>query len=453
MRNLFLISYSVRGIKSLDNQAELSFYKKTFIKSEDNRKYNLKAIYGENGSGKSGIITSSQILKNLIIQPDYLVNRFVQKQLSELVNKKLGFVKFSVEYYTNIDDIGRINRYDITVSKDHTGKYSISNEELCSRKANSHSQHMQSVFKVEKGVISDFKEEGEFTQFLRDQTKNLLTSSSLSAVYLRRVRSLAYDDNLISGVKTDLLLLYLFGDSIYTYLDSEDEHAGYFLNDMLENMNDNAESTKIAVELLYKSIHFEKDPVLLPLHPGRMTIPKSLFDSFELQVAGLSRFIQIFKPQLNSLLVQKREDGQFWSCEIIAKYDDYSIYSEFESTGIKKLIKLYSYIQKAMEGNIVFIDELDSNLHDVYLCALLDYIMEYAQGQLCFTTHNIGPMDVLKKNKKSIDFLGSDHMIYPWVSNGNYSPSKLYRGGMIAGSPFNIDSTDFIGVFETTLED
>ena len=128
-------------------------------------------------------------------------------------------------------------------------------------------------------------------------------------------------------------------------------------------------------------------------------------------------------------------------------YDTYKIDAEYESTGIKKLIRLFAYLREMAQGGIVFIDEFDSNLHDVYLCALLEYMMEYGLGQLCFTTHNVGPMDVLKRHKKSIDFLSTDHKIYPWTTNGNYSPSKLYRNGMIEGSPFNIDSTDFIGVF------
>lgn len=57
-----------------------------------------------------------------------------------------------------------------------------------------------------------------------------------------------------------------------------------------------------------------------------------------------------------------------------------------------------------VKGGIVFIDEFDSNLHDVYLCALLEYLAEYGEGQLCFTTHNVGPMDILKQYNKSIDF-------------------------------------------------
>lgn len=85
-------------------------------------------------------------------------------------------------------------------------------------------------------------------------------------------------------------------------------------------------------------------------------------------------------------------------------YDSYKIHAEFESTGIKKLIKLFVYVREMVRGGIVFIDEFDSNLHDVYLCALLEYLMEYGEGQLCFTTHNVGLMDVLKQHKKSIDF-------------------------------------------------
>ena len=86
---------------------------------------------------------------------------------------------------------------------------------------------------------------------------------------------------------------------------------------------------------------------------------------------------------------------------------------EFESTGIKKLVKLYMYIREMKRGGIVFIDEFDANLHDVYLCALLEYLMEYGEGQLCFTTHNIGPMEyaqmVLRGEIEHYLSLGCDH--------------------------------------------
>ena len=104
------------------------------------------------------------------------------------------------------------------------------------------------------------------------------------------------------------------------------------------------------------------------------------------------------------------------------------------------------------QGGIVFIDEFDSNLHDVYLCALLEYLMDYGEGQLCFTTHNVSPMEILKRHKMSIDFLSLDHKISSWKTNGNYSPSNLYKRGMIEGLPFNVDSTDFIGILDSLEE-
>ena len=85
----------------------------------------------------------------------------------------------------------------------------------------------------------------------------------------------------------------------------------------------------------------------------------------------------------------RKEKDNIWICDLIMVYEDYKIHAEFESTGIKKLIKLFAYLNEMVRGSIVFIDELDSNLHDVYLCALLEYLMEYGEGQLCFTTHTV----------------------------------------------------------------
>ena len=151
--------------------------------------------------------------------------------------------------------------------------------------------------------------------------------------------------------------------------------------------------------------------------------------------------------------IEKKENHEIWVCDLVMNYGDYKIHAEYESTGIKKLIQLFAYLKEMVQGGIVFIDEFDSNLHDVYLCALIEYLMEYGEGQLCFTTHNVGPMDILRSRKKSIEFLSEDHNIYSWTKSGHYSPANLYRNGMIEGSPFNIDSFDFIGVFGADEEE
>lgn len=52
MENAYLVSYSVKGIKNIDTLVTLSFYKKTIEKDLDVQNYNIKGIYGVNGSRK-----------------------------------------------------------------------------------------------------------------------------------------------------------------------------------------------------------------------------------------------------------------------------------------------------------------------------------------------------------------------------------------------------------------
>ena len=143
----------------------------------------------------------------------------------------------------------------------------------------------------------------------------------------------------------------------------------------------------------------------------------------------------------------KKEDGDFYYCQLNLNYGDYVINREFESEGIKKLMSIYDALRIASNGGIVFIDEFDSNINSIYLSALVEYMMLLGKGQLCFTSHNIDIMQVLKNNKYSIDFLNSNQEIIRWITNGNKSPITTYKSGLIEGMPYNIFPTDFVGVF------
>ena len=175
-------------------------------------------------------------------------------------------------------------------------------------------------------------------------------------------------------------------------------------------------------------------------------ISKDFFEKYKNKVARLTHFLKIFKPNLVSIDIDAKEREDQYECDLNLNYGTYRINKEFESTGIKKLIRLFDCFKAASTIGIVFVDEMDSNLNDVYLCRLIEYFMYYGKGQLCFTTHNLDPMTILKENKNSIDFLSSDNHLVSWTSKGNASPENYYKNGMIEDSPFNIDATDFIGI-------
>lgn len=458
MKEIYMVNYSVKGIKSLDEMISLSFYKKTITKNPDTSAYNIKGIYGMNGSGKSGIVTSVEILRNILTDSGYLNNPIIQKKLDAIINKKIGELSIETQYIVDFIDNILLFEYCVKISKDITGKYIISYEKLSVKKATSKNEFMEKLFEISNGEILSIygeKEHDELAVDIINKTLNLLTNASISALFYDKFLN---SENLskYKAKQSELFvfigILCTFGMKLHVYLDQSDDHSEYFVQNSLEESDD------------YKKYHLKKETLanlflgVEDLHLDVISITKNIvsqkkYKYFQKTIDKLCEFIKIFKSDLQGIEIDKKENGDFYVCNLVMVYDTYKIYAEFESTGIKKLIRIFAYLKEMVRGGIVFIDEFDSNLHDVYLCALLEYLMEYGEGQLCFTTHNVGPMDILKQNKKSIDFLSEEHRIYPWTTNGNYSPSKLYRNGMIEGSPFNVDSVDFIGIFSLEGEE
>lgn len=450
MKDIYLISYAVKGIKGLDDWASLSFYKETFKNISDIHKYNVKGIYGTNGAGKSAIVSSVKILKNIIVNADYLINPLVQKKLSELINKRLNKLEFNVEYLVLFGNKKYLYRYEVIIEKDSIGRFYINNEMLSVRKDITHRDRVTNIYIVENGNILELMVEDEYARMLKEKTANLLNSSSFISTAVKKMILSKKERYADSPLSMELLLNYLFGLSIYAYLDSEDEHTDYLVNDWTFMFEDSA-FLEVFKEGLKEKYRMSESGMFL-LKASTMILPKEQYAAFENRVELLKGFLGIFKPEMKDISIDRRDDKDEYYCNLIINYDGYDVHAEYESTGIKKLIRLFSFLEKMVDGNIVFIDEMDANLHDVYLCALLEFLMDYGKGQLCFTTHNIGPMDILKRNKKSIDFLSVDKHIYSWRRSGNYSPSNLYKMGMIEGSPFNVDSIDFLSAFSNEEE-
>lgn len=452
MNDIFLVSYRVKGIKNFEEEVSLSFYKKTITKPIDIGNYNVKGIYGMNGSGKSAIISSVDILRNLLINENYLNIPIVQSSLDEIINKKIEELHIGTKFLLKVsEDRAYLYEYEVVLKKNNFGKYVIDSEQLSCKNAFYKKDKFIPVFKVKKGeieyinTVGDIVSENEF----REKTKNLLSNSSASSLFLMKFNHNKFKTVNIASISMGTRVLLWYSNDTHIYMDQSDDHTDYFVKDVLGKYNESTKSI-LEIDASFKNVSQIIDIDKLNIFSCKTdTIPVDKYEAYKDFVKKLKKFIQIFKPELKDIEIERKDKGDNYVCSLNMVYEGFSINSEFESTGIKKLIKLYAYLQEMVQGGIVFIDELDSNIHDVYLCALLEYLMDYGQGQLCFTTHNVGPMDILKRSKKSIDFLSIDNKIYPWKTNGNYSPAKLYRNGMIEGSPFNIGAIDFIDVFDT----
>ena len=110
----------------------------------------------------------------------------------------------------------------------------------------------------------------------------------------------------------------------------------------------------------------------------RNLISKEKYAQFEKTIHRLYEFLHIFKSDLQAIEIDRKENQDCFVCDLVMVYDSYKIHAEYESTGIKKLVRLFAYLNEMVRGGIVFIDEFDSNLHDVYLCALLKKLLRKA---------------------------------------------------------------------------
>ena len=60
---------------------------------------------------------------------------------------------------------------------------------------------------------------------------------------------------------------------------------------------------------------------------------KDSYEQFKKEVEELYGFLHIFKPDLKNIEIDRKENKDFWLCDLIMVYDDYKVHAEFESNG------------------------------------------------------------------------------------------------------------------------
>ena len=430
-RMVYLLNMSVSGIKNLEKEIKIEFYGKQITKKFDPGRNKIKVIYGEYGKGKTAIITAVDIVKSFIINENYIRDFHNQALLTELINKKTKKFIFKCEFITEIELL-YIYQYEVCLSFDQNGEVYVAFEKLRSKKNNS-KNIWKTAFVCEDGELIEINNDAGEKKIIIDKTKNLLKNQSALFLLFKMI----VQEKRINTEKMVYVYATIFFLMIFTYFDREDRHISYYQRMRFNELKRN----QLPLETLIEEVS-------LSIPANERKVPIKEYDSYKKRIEGLEKFIKLFKPALKGIIVERKEDKDFYICRIIMDYGTYTVDREFESTGIKHLIEMYDALKMASLGSVVFIDEMDANINDVMLSKIIEYFKLYCEGQLCITSHNTEPMLVLKNNNKAIDFLTNDNRIVSWVRNGHYSVENCYRNGMIEGMPFNVDASDFIGVFE-----
>lgn len=441
----FLLRIETYGTKNIKEKISLDFYQQTIVKEMKNDKSKVKAIYGANGAGKSAIINAVDLYKKINSSKDYLTQINSVRNLKNIINKITKEFYFKVIFALEENkEIENVFSHEILLAFEDE-KFVLKKEKLERLNDKTINGDYLLIYEIEDGkFVNSIEDDSELFTLLKDKSKNLLKHAGF-VNFLADKEVLEFIGNAANetpDIKTEeyskildnLAPVLFFVGNLSTQLELEDEFDINF-----------ARQLDRIVHYLKKGSNLVDDDFYVSYIKDRVKIEK--YKEYEDKIGKLFKFLKIFKPDLQGVKIDRKIDNEYYVCSKILNYGDYEVDSEYESTGIKKLMKLYSCLEKAANGDIVFIDELDANLNGVYLEKLVEYFLEYGKGQLCFTTHNMEPMKRLSKESYSLDFLGETGQLVSWVKNGNYSARNQYKEGMIKDSPFNVSTSDFLSAF------
>ena len=173
----YLLNIGVSGIKSIKKEVRLNFYKKTVDKDFVPDKYRIKAIYGENGSGKSALITAVKIFQDLIMNDNYLAEMRNQTFLHEIINKATHEFKFNCEYLVNMQTEKRVYYYGVELGLNNRGNFEVKHEILKVKNGNYPNNKYKVVFESREGELVQVSCAENERELVEKRSLNLLSSN------------------------------------------------------------------------------------------------------------------------------------------------------------------------------------------------------------------------------------------------------------------------------------
>lgn len=135
---------------------------------------------------------------------------------------------------------------------------------------------------------------------------------------------------------------------------------------------------------------------------GVSRMPQQVFEDLDFLVAGFNTVLPALVTDLkleliHNEIVMKGEKMQ--EVQLYSRRRDVQIPLRDESAGIIKLISVLSLIIATFNDRsiTVAIDELDAGIYEYLLGEILSGLETYGKGQFIFTSHNLRPLEVLKK--------------------------------------------------------
>lgn len=399
-------------------------------------------IYGENGAGKSNLVSAMLFLgdtvetlvkqKN-IQQPDFdlsIIKEIDNNTLNEIELLGKKFVEYLIENNTDI------------LSKLIKNSKSIGSKEPMSIEVGFRIDEKNGVYSLK---FDDEKVISETLNFCINERTGILYSIQQNKIFLSP--SIFLD----SAYNTELL------DNIHKFWGKHTFMSILFYERKTKNVE--YISTKIknsifkVLEWLYHSSILCQGSIG---HSGRVAIPFQFLQHLEKGRVNSGNFkdLKAFEKALNTFFTSLYSDIK----RVYYKIDSYQyelifqkqinhkivdIPVSLESTGTKKLLAMFPYIFSAIDKKTVLIDEIDTGIHDLMMCSIVEHLQESLNGQFIATTHNTLLMEKLPNDNVyiiSVDAKGEKEIVcvseYSFRTQKTNNIQKKYLNGDYDGIPY-----------------
>lgn len=425
------LDVQINNIKNVKN-GYISFNSKSKVDSGDFsfEKSDVIGIYGPNGSSKTSMIESFDVLKSVIISritdkdDKQKINRFNDSLVYDLIAKEENEAIIKVSFFSDLSE-KRIFFYELVLGKNESEK--------------------KAFIKKEKMSYKTYNE-GKWTKESKLLEVNLATNDISSyltpATFITNIRKI--DKN----IPNELLILlgasnsnntsFIFSNALIDILNRSEDYKLFSL--ALKNMRayavhnmhvyNNREISQIAaidaIPFFYKnetensiSTFFGKFNIFgeSAMHLDLQPVINEYFKEIDIVISKIIPNLHVEVVNLGKTILENGDEG--FKCEVVSIRNGVKIPLRLESDGIKKIISLISAMVDIFNNkySILIVDEFDSGVFEYLLGELLIAFKSEAKGQFLFTSHNLRALEVIKD---SIIFSSLDeedrYISYPRIS-------------------------------------
>lgn len=385
-------------------------------------KASVLGIYGQNGSGKTALIDSISLLKDILTGTK--IKNFYSKYINLNETNISNVASFSFDFLLTNGEEEIPVTYSFSIKADKNKidnlensdsslfKVSVIDESIaCPIFSDSDKRIKREFLKEDPSEILWPKSRKEFLLGVGNNSnridtdlivaKELAYEDSSSFLFSRRFLKLLRDraDQLKNSKKYEE---YSYYRSIFENLVNYGHYGLFVIN--------TASSSLLSLNV--QTLNFKYDDsltktvgrIVLPLDKESILVKSRAFNVIDKVIKNLNIVLNKIIPGL-TVSVKKLEkahleDGEIgYKIQLLSLRNGKEIPLSFESEGIKKIISfLQLLIAVYNESSITLVvDELDSGIFEYLLGELLSIVSEKGKGQLIFTSHNLRPLETLDK--------------------------------------------------------